>query len=479
MTQGDGTVACRGALGGGALVPYRQNGCPVAMSYADARASLVGCAQCGYLRFDPLPDDIFLARYYGEQYWDETAIRQLARDEYAFPGYRHQTAEILRAWSQYGGGSRSPRIHDVGCGVGTLVRHLRQQGIDATGSDLSTQAIAAGHALGNAALFRASLTEFLAARPAEQIDIFLMSHALEHVRDPIETLRELRAHLPRDGMLWLRVPNGLYQVARGRSWYDFVWLQFPNHIHYFTPRSLQCCFEAAGFALAEIRATTREDNPDLLFEDLADGAAALVGRDHLVAGLARNLLTQELQAVAVIASSARVPAETASLVDAVEPWGWTGPRAAPAHPVQSSAEFSTRQGGQGWRYQWSACEPESFVDMTRLHGGMVWLGPDDSQIGWNWVLPKPGARLRLSRVIAGGAAVRVRCETRTYDGNPGASYVVRIGAGGRVWAEEAVPYRVNRMIERAVDPGAGDAVTVDIWTDGAAPCRILLGISIE
>lgn len=320
VSRSQNAGGCCGAFDGAALEPYAQNGKPIAMTHGGAHAALAGCSHCDYLRFEPLPEPAFLERYYAEQYWDAAALRTVAEAEYGFPGYRLQVDAILRAWSDYGGAGRPPRVHDLGCGVGTLVHHLRQAGVNATGTDLSKAAIATGHGLGNAALFCSPLTDYLNARPSEQVDMFLMSHALEHVRDPVETLRELRAHLPRDGMLWLRVPNGLYQLARSRSWFAFPWLQFPNHLHYFTPRSLACCLAAAGFALAEISATRREDDPDQLLAGLLGRrASALPRADRLIEALAENLLTQELQAVAVIAGSPRVPAATAALVDTVEP----------------------------------------------------------------------------------------------------------------------------------------------------------------
>jgi 2-polyprenyl-3-methyl-5-hydroxy-6-metoxy-1,4-benzoquinol methylase len=481
VTQSDDAAGCRGEFGGGTLLAYVQNGYPVAMSCLDERAALAGCSRCGYLRFDPLPEAAFLERYYADQYWDAAAIRQMAEAEYEYPGYRLQTAEILRAWTQYGGATRSPRVHDIGCGVGTLVHHLRQQGINATGSDLSKPAIATGHALGNAALFCSSLTEFLQARPSEQIDLFVMSHVFEHVREPIETLRELRAHLPRDGVLWLRVPNGLYQLARGRSWYDFPWLQYPNHIHYFTPRSLRCCLAAGGFGLAEVGATTREDNPALLFADLLGRAGdTLVRRDALLDGLAKNLLTQELQAIAAIAGSPRLPPETASSVDALEPPGCNQARSERRQPVQHSAEFSTiSQGRYGWSYQWSAFEPERFVDMTALQDGMVWLGPDGSQIGWSWILLKPGSRLRLARRSPGTGPLRVRCTTRIYEGEPTESYWVRISVGARICVEQQVMHYQSRAIDRVIEGGEGAPVNFDFWTGGAGYRRILVGLAVE
>lgn len=311
---------CGGAFGGATLEPYAQNGQPVAMMHGASCAVLAGCPRCDYLRFEPLPDAAFLERYYAEQYWDDAALRQVAEAEYAYPGYRLQVAEILRAWTTYGGAARRPRVHDVGCGVGTLVHHLRQEGVHATGSDLSRAAIATGHALGNPALFLSPLADYLDARAGEQIDVFLMSHALEHLRDPVATLRALRDRLPRDGVLWLRVPNGLYQLARGRSWYEFSWLQYPNHLHYFTPRSLACCLAGAGLALAEITATRREDEPDKLLGGLLGRpAASLPRRDRLIEALADNLLTQELQAVALHAGNPRLPAGIAALLDTIEP----------------------------------------------------------------------------------------------------------------------------------------------------------------
>jgi SAM-dependent methyltransferase len=87
---------------------------------------------------------------------------------------------------------------------------------------------------------------------AEQFDLITMWHVLEHISDPIGTLRQARRVLRPGGHIVTAVPNfaGLSSRVFKRNWYA---LSPPWHLQQFSPRSLGLAFCEAGILLEELR----------------------------------------------------------------------------------------------------------------------------------------------------------------------------------------------------------------------------------
>ncbi|MEJ7825442.1 MAG: class I SAM-dependent methyltransferase [Solirubrobacteraceae bacterium] len=130
-------------------------------------------------------------------------------------------------------------VLDFGAGEGHLVRALRDAGIDAHGVEPSPAARA------NAA--REQGVELVASvgdLATRQFDAVTMLHSLEHVEDPLATLRELRELLRPGASLYIEVPHaGSADMLIGRS--RRAILDLPVHLHHFTPRTLTHVVEQA------------------------------------------------------------------------------------------------------------------------------------------------------------------------------------------------------------------------------------------
>jgi predicted SAM-dependent methyltransferase len=82
--------------------------------------------------------------------------------------------------------------------------------------------------------------------PDHIFNVVRMSHVLEHLYDPLWTLREVRRILRADGKVHVAMPNAGSVNARlfGRHW----WLiESPRHLFLFTPRNFAQLCERAGF----------------------------------------------------------------------------------------------------------------------------------------------------------------------------------------------------------------------------------------
>jgi 2-polyprenyl-3-methyl-5-hydroxy-6-metoxy-1,4-benzoquinol methylase len=148
------------------------------------------------------------------------------------------------------------RVLDVGCAQGAVLIDIIDQlpksaqgKCQPYGIELSTALARSanenflahgGHCIHNNAI------EGLAKFSDEFFDVILLSSFLEHETEPAELLRRCCKHLAADGIVIIKVPNydSVNRSLRGRKWCGFRW---PDHVNYFTPKTLQAMLSKTGF----------------------------------------------------------------------------------------------------------------------------------------------------------------------------------------------------------------------------------------
>ncbi len=142
-----------------------------------------------------------LIKWYQEQYWAQFKNEQvgLARTNL----YTHVLG-WLENLSPQGG-----TLVDVGCGAGTLLSLGQARGWKGIGFDLSIQAVDYARAHG----VEASAQGFSPCPLADETaDAVTFVNVLDHLREPLEALREAWRILRPGGVLYVRVPNGPFHV---------------------------------------------------------------------------------------------------------------------------------------------------------------------------------------------------------------------------------------------------------------------------
>jgi 2-polyprenyl-3-methyl-5-hydroxy-6-metoxy-1,4-benzoquinol methylase len=118
------------------------------------------------------------------------------------------------------------RFIDVGCGAGLTVNLAKQLGWCAIGLEIDPSAVRAARQIGLDILEGDynRLGDF-----ENQFDCIMCSHVLEHVHDPRDLLRKLKAAIRPGGVLLLTLPNSLSVVRRhfGVNWRG---LEAPRHL---------------------------------------------------------------------------------------------------------------------------------------------------------------------------------------------------------------------------------------------------------
>ena len=228
---------------------------------APGRWTLHRCGDCGagYLDPRPTPETIGLAysRYYTHAVAEDRAPAPAADAEPTLT--RFAANRIARAMLHLLPGStedaedlaarhlRPPapgaRLLDVGCGSGRFLLRAKSLGWDVYGIDPDPDAVAAARRSG-LAIEQGALTD--STFPDGYFDAITLSHVIEHLHEPIATLRQCHRLLRPDGRLWIATPN---LDAPGRGLFGESWrgLEPPRHLVIFTWRSLEQALREAGF----------------------------------------------------------------------------------------------------------------------------------------------------------------------------------------------------------------------------------------
>lgn len=149
------------------------------------------------------------------------------------------------------------RFLDVGCNMGMLLRHIRTMGWTGVGVEpsptLSKLAIEQLHL----DVYNCFLNE-LPEKERGSFDVVALSDVFEHITEPIAFLKEADRYLKPDGLLYIKVPNGRWNLFKqkalhlaGRIPRQGVWDSYEHVVHY-TDRTLTRMLDAAGFDVVKI-----------------------------------------------------------------------------------------------------------------------------------------------------------------------------------------------------------------------------------
>jgi SAM-dependent methyltransferase len=185
---------------------------------------------------------------------------------------------------------RQPRILDVGCADGLLVRRAHARGWESWGIDISREVIevAKQRADGEGAARRlvAGVLEthdFAGVR----FDALVMSDMIEHVHDPYPPLKKAFELLQPSGILLIETPNqaGLMRRIMGSRWAMY---RPPEHLLYFNPTSLQSVLERSGFEVLHAKASKKVFTLPYLRDKLTVSNPLLARGVSIVSGFAPN-----------------------------------------------------------------------------------------------------------------------------------------------------------------------------------------------
>ncbi len=230
----------------------------------------------GHLWLDPRPAPEYIGELYRNYYthaetqansnstWQKAQALALARRlGYPHPGPVGAAARLVSVLPSVADAAeldvmRVPATQrgsllDVGCGSGAFLERMRNSGWRVMGTEPDPNAAARLRDRLGFPVFGS--VEDVEAQP-ERFDLITLSHVIEHVPDPLATLRQLAALLGPNGRLMITTPNAQGLGARlfGPAWRG---LEPPRHFNVFSPRSLAEALRSAGLRVEQLTTHVR------------------------------------------------------------------------------------------------------------------------------------------------------------------------------------------------------------------------------
>lgn len=270
------------------------------------RFNLVRCSNCGLRQVNPRPVKKHIGRYYSEDYYAHTSLKSKESGKRIsflnkWTVFKNEMRRLIRIrFYNYSPSQKDDemgmtffkriflwffyltyhtrldvipftgkgRLLDIGCGNGRYLLTMRKLGWQASGVEKNSKASKYAREELHLGVNTGDLLDY--KYQDKSFDAVTMWHSLEHLYEPLQTLKELRRILDNDGLLVVAVPNIDSFVAKifKTYWYG---LQLPIHLIAFTPDSITKMLNQAGFDVKKICYDKRGSTLRLSLLNLKDG----------------------------------------------------------------------------------------------------------------------------------------------------------------------------------------------------------------
>ncbi len=191
---------------------------------------LYQCPQCSLLETYPAPTKSTLSKYYDTDKYLSHSSNKFNLISLLYNFIRKISInKKVKLINQYSYGNK---LLDFGCGTGQFLKAAKHDGWEVNGMEPNVQARRhAANEIGE--YIYASSNEI-----KETYSVITLWHVLEHVYDPLATIKLLNEHLTEKGSIILALPN---YKSPDASYYQNQWAGFdvPRHLFHFSQESVK------------------------------------------------------------------------------------------------------------------------------------------------------------------------------------------------------------------------------------------------
>lgn len=239
--------------------------------------NVVICKNCGLVFLNPQHDEEDYAKYYARFNTGKIDLNQEIKEispERRRTSGRAKLKDFLIDNIDEPSLANPPRLLDVGCGKGIFLHHLKDSNFILEGLEPGKMGARFARERFGFKINECMLSDH--NLPEESFDVVTALAMIEHVNDPLKTLKTLWKLLKPGGYVLLTTPN-FKQMALTRgveNYFKFV------HTFYYTDVTLSSLMKQAGFKIVKIwyKDPILKDSPVFGTVRQAGGLLAIIGR---------------------------------------------------------------------------------------------------------------------------------------------------------------------------------------------------------
>lgn len=203
-----------------------------------SKAHLCKCKSCSavFARDIPSPTDI-------ELHYDG-----YGRKDYLSPITIKRYHEILDQFEPF---RKTNKLIDIGCGIGYFLEEAKKRGWEVYGVEITDGAVKICSEKG--INIQKGFLKNLNFKP-EMFDIITSFEVIEHINNPKTEFKNFHSILREGGLVYVTTPN-FNSLLRYRLKAAYNIISFPEHLCYYTPRTLKKIFHISGFKTLKIETT--------------------------------------------------------------------------------------------------------------------------------------------------------------------------------------------------------------------------------
>lgn len=204
-----------------------------------SNVGLVKCEKCHFVFSEKIPSKKELIEYYSNEY---------ERTNFLSPVTEKRYNELLNKFEPY---RKNNRILDIGAGCGFFLKIAHQRGWEIYGTEIDESAVEKCEET----QLKMSFGEIQDIRfPEDFFDVIVHIEVIEHVNNPNQYIQEISKILRPGGITYLSTPNfNAIHRYRLKEKYDVI--SYPNHLCYYTAKTLKQAFKAHGLEPIRIKTT--------------------------------------------------------------------------------------------------------------------------------------------------------------------------------------------------------------------------------